>query len=138
MLTRLIEKRNVILIVYVVISLVLWSLTMIFGNREDKILVLVLSLIVPALSYGLVRLMYKIVGINSSFKIMHFFFWFFLIMGIFSFVMMIVEYVGGFPNGLSPILGIWGVLIVATLDAAKKSIQTENKKQTDEGLDDEE
>ena len=36
--------------------------------------------------------------------------------------MMFVEFISGFPNGLSPTLGACGALIIATLDSAKKSI----------------
>lgn len=122
MLNKLIQKKNIILIVCVVVLLVLCALTLIFGNGEDKIKTLVLSLTLPFVIYGFVRLMYKIVGINASVTTMRFFFWFFLIVGTICAVIMIVGFISDFPNGLSPTLGACEGLIIATLDKAKKSI----------------
>ena len=128
MLNKVIQKKNLILIVYAIVLLVFWTLALIFGNAENKVMILVLSLIIPFVIYGFVRLMYKIVSINASFKIMCFFYYFFLIGGLLVTVMMFVEFIGEFPNGLSPTLGAFGALIIATLDSAKKNIETENKK----------
>lgn len=128
MLNKIIQKKNLILIIYVVILLVFWTVALIFGNAEDKVMVLILSLIIPFVIYGFVRLMYKVVSINASFKIMCFFYYFFLIGGLLGTVMMFVEFIGEFPNGLSPTLGACGALIIATLDSAKKNIETESKK----------
>ena len=127
MLNKLIQKKNIILIACAVILLTLWILTLIFGNGEDKTLVLVLSLILPFVLYGFVRLMYKVVNVNASSKGMRIFFGFFLIMGTFSMIMMLVEYINGFPNGLSPTLGACAGLIIATLDQAKKNSEMENE-----------
>ena len=128
MLNKVIQKKNLILIIYAIVLLVFWTLALIFGNAENKVMVLVLSLIIPFVIYGFVRLMYKIVSIKASFKIMCFFYYFFLIGGILGTVMMFVEFIVGFPNGLSPVLGACGALIIATLDSAKKNIETESKK----------
>ena len=128
MLNKIIQKKNMILIIYAVILLAFWTVALIFGNAEDKVMVLILSLIIPFVIYGFVRLMYKIVSINASFKIMCFFYYFFLIGGLLGTVMMFVEFIGEFPNGLSPTLGAFGALIIATLDSAKKNIETESKK----------
>ncbi len=121
MLNKLIQKKNLILIIFATVLLLLWTLTLIFGNGEDKAMVLVLSLVLPFIVYGFFRLAYKVVNMNASFKAMRFFFWFFLIGGTLGMVMMIVEYITGFPNGLSPTLGACGGLIIATLDKAKKN-----------------
>ena len=130
MVQKLIPKKNLILIIYATVLLVSWILALIFGNNEDKLMVLILSLIIPFVVYGFVRLMYKVVSINASFKTMRFFYYFFLIGGLLGTVMMFVEFVAGFPNGLSPTLGACGALIIATLDSAKKNIEieTESKK----------
>ena len=128
MLNKLIQKKNLILIIYVVVLLAFWTVALIFGNREDNVMVLILSLIIPFVVYGLVQLMYRVVSINASFKTMCFFYYFFLIGGSFGTVMMFVEFVAGFPNGLSPTLGACGALIIATLDSAKKTIEFESKK----------
>ena len=128
MLNKVIQKKNLILIIYAIVLLVFWTLTLIFGNAENKVMVLILSLIIPFVIYGFVRLMYKIASINASFKIMCFFYYFFLIGGLLGTVMMFVEFIGEFPSGLSPVLGACGALIIATLDSAKKNIETESKK----------
>ena len=123
MINKIIQKKNLILIVYAIVLLAFWTVALIFGNGEDKVMVLVLSLVIPFVMYGLVRLMYKVVSINASFKTMRFFYYLFLIVGLFGTVMMFVEFVAGFPNGLSPTLGACGALIIATLDSAKKSFK---------------
>ena len=128
MLNKIIQKKNLILIIYAVILLVFWIVALIFGNAEDKVMVLILSLIIPFVIYGFVRLMYKIVSINASLKVMCFFYYFFLVGGLLGTFMMFVEFITGFPNGLSPVLGACGALIIATLDSAKKNIETESKK----------
>ena len=126
MLNKIIQKKNPILIVYAVVLLAFGAVTLIFGNREDKVMVLILSLIIPFVVYGFVRLMYKVVSINASFKTMRFFYYFFLIGGLLGTVMMFVEFVAGFPNGLSPTLDACGALIIATLDNAKKSFENKD------------
>ena len=68
MLNILTKKRNPILIIYAAVLLVLWILALIFGNREDKLIVLILSLVIPFVIYGFMRLAYKIVSINASRK----------------------------------------------------------------------
>ena len=123
MLNKIIQKKNLILIIYAIVLLVFWTLALIFGNAENKVMVLVLSLIIPFVIYGFVRLMYKIVSINASLKVMCFFYYFFLVGGLLGTAMMFVEFITGFPNGLSPTLGACGALIIATLDSAKKTIE---------------
>ena len=127
MLNMLTKKRNPILIIYATVLLVLWILALIFGNREDKLIVLILSLVIPFVIYGFMRLAYKIVSINASRKAMSFFYYFFLVCGLLGAVMTIVEFIGGFPNGLSPTLGAEGALIIATLDSAKKTFENADK-----------
>ena len=127
MLNKLIQKKNLILIIYAAVLLVFWTLALIFGNSEDKLMVLILSLIIPFVVYGFVRLMYKVVHINASPKVMSFFYYFFLVGGLLGTVMMLVEFIGGFPNGLSPTLGACGAMIIATIDSAKKTFENEDK-----------
>ena len=127
MLNKIVQKKNLILIIYAIVLLAFWTVALIFGNAEDKVTVLILSLVIPFVIYGFARLMYKVVSINASFKIMSFFYYFFLIGGLLGTVMMFVEFIGGFPNGLSPTLGACGALIIATLDSAKKSFENEDK-----------
>ena len=68
MINKIIQKKNLILIVYAIVLLALWTVALIFGNREDKVMVLILSLIIPFVVYGFVRLMYRGLSINASFK----------------------------------------------------------------------
>ena len=128
MIQKLITRKNLMLIICAAVLLVSWILALIFGNREDKLMVLIFSLIIPLVVYGFVRLMYKVVHINASPKVMSFFYYFFLACGLLGTVMMLVEFIGGFPNGLSPTLGACGAMIIATLDSAKKTIEFESKK----------
>ena len=127
MLNKLAQKKNIVLIVCAAILLILWTLTLIFGNGEDKVMVLVLSLILPLVIYGFVRLMFKIVRINAPLKFMKFGVYFFLIMGALGVVMDIIRFITGFPNGLSPTLAACLGLIIAVLNEAKKNTEIENK-----------
>ena len=127
MIQKLITRKNLLLIIYAAVLLVFWILALIFGNNEDKLKILILSLVIPFVVYGLVRLMYKVVHINASPKVMSFFCYFFLVGGLFGTVMMLVEFIGGFPNGLSPALGACGAMIIATLDSAKKTFESADK-----------
>ena len=127
MIQKLIPKKNLILIIYATVLLVSWILALIFGNNEDKLMVLILSLIIPFVVYGFVRLMYKVVHINASPQVMSFFYYFFLVGGLLGTVMMLVEFISGFPNGLSPTLGACGAMIIATLDSAKKTFENADK-----------
>ena len=121
MLNKLAQKKNIVLIVCAAILLILWTLTLIFGNGEDKVMVLVLSLILPLVIYGFVRLMFKIVRINAPLKFIKFGIYFFLIMGALGVVMDIIHFIIGFPNGLSPTLAACLGLIIAVLDGVNKN-----------------
>ena len=123
MLNKIIRKKNLILIIYAIVLLAFWVVALMFGNRDDKVMVLVLSLIIPFVIYGFLRLMYKIVSINASLKVMCFFYCFFLVGGSLGTIMMFVEFISEFPNGLSPTLSACGALIIATLDSAKKNFR---------------
>ena len=68
MLNKIIQKKNLILIIYLVVLLAFWTAALIFDNAEDKVMVLILSLIIPFVIYSFVRLMYRVVSINDSFK----------------------------------------------------------------------
>ena len=127
MIQKLITKKNLIFIIYAAVLLAFWILALIFDNREDKLMVLILSLIIPFVVYGFVRLLYKVVHINASLKVMSFFYYFYLAGGLLGTLMMIVEFIGGFPNGLSPTLGACGAIIIATLDSAKKTFESADK-----------
>lgn len=126
MLNKIIQKKNLIMIIYAVVLLIFWIVTLIWGNAEDKMIVLILSLIIPFVIYSFMLLTYKIVSINAPIKVMRFFYYFFLIGGVLGIAMLTFEFIGGFPNGLSPTLGACGALIISTLDSAKKNIENKN------------
>ena len=127
MLNKLVQKKNVVLIVCAAVLLMLWILTLFFSNEEDKILVLVLSLVLPFVIYGFVRLMFKVVRITAPLKFIKFGVYFFLIMGVLSVAMGVIYFITGFPNGFSPVLSAELGMIIAVLDEAKKNIDIENK-----------
>ena len=127
MLNKVAQKKNFVLIACATVLLILWTLTLIFGNGEDKIMVLVLSLILPIVICGFVRLMFKVVRINAPLKFIKFGVCFFLIMGALGVVMDVIHFITGFPNGLSPTLAACLGLIIAMLDEAKKNTEIENK-----------
>ena len=81
---------------------------------------------VSSVSFASISISCRVVSINASLKTMCFFYYFFLIGGSLGTVMMFVEFVAGFPNGLSPTLGACGALIIATLDNAKKSFENKD------------
>ena len=127
MLNKLAQKKNTILIVCASVLLILWTLTLFFGNGEDKTKVLVLSLVLPFVIYGFARLMFKVVRINASLKFIKFGIYFFFIVGVFSVVIDVIYFITGFPNGLSPTLTACLGMIIAMLDEAKKNIDIEIK-----------
>ena len=71
--------------------------------------------------------MFKVVSINASVKITSFFCYFFLVGGFIGTIIALTNFIGEFPNGLSPALGACGGLIMATLDFSKKNLDTEDK-----------
>jgi len=120
MFNKIIQKRKMLMAVLAAIFLVLWTLTMVCGNAENKEKILVLSLVLPAVVYGFVSLLYRLVKSNASQRLMRVFFWVFLIAGTLGTIVMITEFIVGFPNGLSPTLGALGGLIMATIHNAAK------------------
>ena len=126
MLNKFIQRKRIVLLIFTAVLLILWTLTLIFGNGEDKVMVLVLSLVLPFVMYGFVRLMYKVIELNASPNVMLFFFCFFLIGGSLSVLMDVIRYIAYFPNGLSPVLGAEAGAVIATLDHAKKNMKPES------------
>lgn len=125
MIKSLIQKRNLILIIFVSVLLALCIVTLVFGNTDDKVIVVILSFIVPSIIYGFIRLIYKIIRITASLKSMAFFYAIFLFFGAFGIIMMLIEYITWFPNGLTIGLGSSQAIFIAALDEIKK---TETKK----------
>ena len=127
MLNKIVQKKKTILIGCIAILLILWTLTLIYGNSEDKIMILILSLILPLVVYGFGRLMFKVVRITAPLKFIKFGIYFFLIFSMFSLVTGMAYFITDFPNGFSPVLTAFLGMIVAMLDEAKKNIDIEEK-----------
>ncbi len=123
MQNKLIKNKNIILIVFIIVFFVPWTLTLIFSNGADKVELLILSLIMPLVVYGFMRLNYKIMKSNASDKIMRIFYYFFLINGALILISMIVEFIKRFPNGFTIAFGVCQAVIIATIDDAKKNIK---------------
>lgn len=115
MLKKIADKKNLITVVLAGILLVLWLLYLLFGGGEQKNAMLVLTPVLAVVFYGFLRLILKVVGKNASPKIMAVFVCFFLIAGTIGFLMMLLEYIGGFPNGLTASLGGCAGVLAAAL-----------------------
>ena len=115
MLEKLAKKRKLIAIIYGVVSFALLLLEIIFGNPNDKITIIVATVIGLPFFYFGIRFGFKIVRINASSKFMRFASWFFLIVSVIGIVASVPNYIRYFPNGFSPyvtcVMGVWlGIL----------------------------
>ena len=115
MLEKLAKKRKLIAIIYGVVSFALLLLEIIFGNPNDKITIIVATVIGLPFFYFGIRFGFKIVRINASSKFMRFASWFFLICSAIGIVVSVPNYIRYFPNGFSPlvtcVMGVWlGIL----------------------------
>ena len=115
MLEKLAKKRKLIAIMYGVVSFALLLLEIIFGNPDDKITIIVATVIGLPFFYFGIRFGFKIVRINASPKFMCFGSWFFLIVSVIGIVASVPNYIRYFPNGFSPlvtcVMGVWlGIL----------------------------
>ncbi len=115
MLEKLAKKRKLIAIIYGAVLLVLLLLEIIFGNPDDRITIIVGTVIgLPFVYFG-IKFGFKIVRINASPKYMRFGSWFFLIVSAIGIVVSVPNYIRYFPNGFSPfvscVMGLWlGIL----------------------------
>ena len=115
MLEKLAKKRKLIAIIYGVVSFALLLLEIIFGNPDDKITIIVATVIGLPFFYFGIRFGFKIVRINASPEFMRFGSWFFLIVSVIGIVASVPNYIRYFPNGFSPlvtcVMGVWlGIL----------------------------
>ena len=115
MLEKLAKKRKLIAIIYGAVVLALLLLEIIFGNPDDKITIIVATVIGSPLFYFAIKFGFKIVRINASPKFMRFGSWFFLIVSVIGIVVSVPYYIRYFPNGFSPlyscVMGLWlGIL----------------------------
>ena len=115
MLEKLAKKRKIIASIYGVVSFALLLLEIIFGNLDEKVTIIVATVIGLPFFYFGIRFGFKIVRINASPKYMRFASWFFLICSAIGIVVSVPNYIRYFPNGFSPhvtcVMGVWlGIL----------------------------
>lgn len=115
LLEKLANKRKLIAIIYGAVVLALLLLEIIFGNPDDKVTIIVATVIGSPLFYFAIRFGFKIVRINASPKYMRFASLFFLICSAIGIVVSMPNYIRYFPNGFSPfvscVMGVWlGIL----------------------------
>ena len=115
MLEILAKKKNLIASIFGVAVLVSLLLEIIFGNPDDKITIIVATVIGLPFFYFGIKFGFKIVRINATPKFMRFSSWFFLICSMVGIVVSVPNYIRYFPNGLSPlvscVMGVWlGIL----------------------------
>lgn len=122
MLEKIVNIRRILVMIFGGLLLVLWVLYLIMGSGENKTTLLILTPILSIVIYGFMRFAFKVVLINASLLITKIFIYFFLIVGTFGIVTMIVGFIAGFPNGLSPALGASMGLVIAVLSEANKII----------------
>lgn len=115
MLEKLAKKRKLIAIICGSVVLALLLLEILFGNPDEKITIIVATVIGLPFFYFGIRFGFKIVRINASPKSMRFSSWFFLIGSVMGIVVSVPNYIRYFPNGFSPLvscaMGVWlGIL----------------------------
>ena len=115
MLETLAKKRKPIAIIYGAVVLALLLLEIIFGNPDDKITIIVATVIGLPFFYFGIKFGFKIVKINASPKFMRFASCFFLIGSIIGIIVSVPNYICYFPSGFSPlvscVMGTWlGIL----------------------------
>lgn len=127
MLKSLVRIRRVVLIACVALFACLWALSLVYGDAEDKVGVLILSAVIPLIVYAFIQITYRIVSINAPFRVMKIYFWLFIIGGFGGTVLTFISFIVGFPNGLTIGLGASLAFIMATLDYAKRAFDKEEK-----------
>ena len=115
MLEKLAKKRKMIAIIYGAVLLVSFLPEFIFGNPDDKITILVATVIALPFFYFGIKFGFKIVRINAPPKFMRFGSWFFLIVSVIVMIASVPNYIRYFPNTYSPFvacaMGVWlGIL----------------------------
>ncbi len=124
MLNTLVKHKKTITIVLAAIWFVLLVLYAIWGSGEDKTTLLVATFICPLILYGFARIMFKIIGITASPKVVNFYLHFFLICGMWATVALMIGFITKFPNDYTVSLGLSMTMVIAVLDDAKKNMQS--------------
>lgn len=123
MLKRIVEKRVIVISALSIITAALLLLYLIFGNSEGKISTLILSLVLPLIIYGFVRLLFRLISVNMSWETLNFFIWFFLVGGVLGFIMQSIHCIRFSADVFSPVQSACAALVWAILDEAKKQLK---------------
>ena len=134
MLEKLTKARIWIWICAVIYNIVLWALYLALGAGGGKVVLLILSAIMPFLIYGMFRLAYLLLGLFIPFKVMKVFYYIFLGVGTLGSIAMLVNFIAYFPNGYTAAIGVLTAITLATLDRAKKAIKKQKKRSKEENV----
>lgn len=119
---NLINIRNYILIFGIAITCIMLGLFLILGTATDKIKLSIVSLILSAILYFLLRYGLVFISKNASQKTMTFFSCSYIICFLFCFIVYAIPFfVMKFPNGYTPAAPLMFAGIVAVLDFYKKA-----------------
>lgn len=117
---KLLPLRKIILLAGIVWTAALLALYLILGESPEKVTLLVVTLVCPALVYGFIRLDFLIVRKNASDTIMTIASYFFICAGVIALVMGLLPVITDFPDGYSPLFPVGVALIVGVLDDRHK------------------
>ncbi|MBQ0083348.1 MAG: hypothetical protein KBS52_01090 [Clostridiales bacterium] len=117
MFEKLYNNRKKITLILGGIFAALLILFAVFGNNTDKIINLVLAILLPVIFFGFIKLLFRILRVNASEKVMSFFKWFFLIGSSLGMLIFILKFIMAFPNGFEPtVCGTFGVIAAVAYD----------------------
>lgn len=113
---KLVNIRKYILLGSAALNLILLGIFLIWGSSAEKIKLSVLTLLLPLVLYGFIRVAFFAVSKNASAKVMAVFSYFFLIAFFLGGTLLLISiFAAQFPNGYAPALpalfgGIMGIL----------------------------
>lgn len=114
---KLIKAKKYILFASIILTLILLGIFLIFGNSNDKVLFLILSVVLPFIIYGFIRLLFFVISKNAPLKIMTIFSYFFIFACVLGLILSVIPYfIMQFPNGYSPIMPCLFAAIIGVLD----------------------
>ena len=125
MLKKLIDKRNLLLIIFLSILISLWILSLIFCDRSDMVEIFVLTPLVTFLFYFFLRFAFKIIGMHATTKVLKIYAYFFIFAGFLGSIVSIIGFLKGFPNDFSSTIGTCFSIVIGAIDSAKKVFTTE-------------
>lgn len=119
MFQKMVDNRKRLAVVFAAILLIQWLLCLLFYSGEDKVTFLVFIPILPVVIYAFVRLLHRMIEKNIPRKVMGFFRYLYLIVGIFAIVMLIIQFICDFSESFTPSLGGCMGLVIGVLEEMK-------------------